>query len=510
MAHADDLEALAIGSLLGDDDALAWLSRLDDVPEVPIEGGGSTVLASDTDSASDLLSTTDDIVARHRQPTPASGARRAGAKQAEPNKARSERRLELVHLRRQAAELQRHLDGLRSDGGRASGSMVLASDAHDMQTSLRVVDRLYPCERSATPWEELARGERAKRMRAETENTRLRLLVDRQVKTAAQLRRILVPKRPRNARADINACLLGDSQTGESGVVSIHAPTSRMTVHPSPPTFTGISGLSSAEIFDMLKDSVACAHKDMDTTFIANGLATTEKAYRSAKVEQDNPRQATMELVASKLLPFDLESTRRAVWHHFVDLYSKMPDRASFVYKDKQQVCGACCSLDRRFTNVMCLWMTGLQSVEVNGVDEMLAESYRIELGNDIVSGTFTEWRVLQQFEELDRIVIIYCIVSEAAEFAAKPASGIRILKQVYIVLRRPSCSPSGGTLLQFFYRFQPTMYKTAPGLAQTFAALTDFLFGFISGRIGINYQMIEQYLQATADSSVPNRLQHG
>jgi hypothetical protein len=155
--------------------------------------------------------------------------------------------------------------------------------------------------------------------------------------------------------------------------------------------------------------------------------------------------------------------------------------------------------------------------VEVNGVDEMLAESYRIELGNGIVSGTFTEWRVLQQFEEPDRIVIIYCIVSEAAEFAAKPASGVRILKQVYIVLRRPSCdtdnggggdSPSGGTLLQFFYRFQPTMYKTAPGLAQTFAALTDFLFGFISGRISINYQMIEQYLQATAGASVPNTLQ--
>jgi hypothetical protein len=340
MADADDLEALAIGSLLGDEDALAWLSRMDGVPDVSFVGGDSAVLASDTGSSSGVLPTTDAIVARQRQTTPRSGAGRDRARQAEPNKARSERRLELVHLRRQAVELQRHLDGLRSEGGSEGGSLVLTSDALDTLVSLRVVNRLYPCEHPTTPWEELARGERAKRMRAETENTRLRLLVDSQVKTARQLRRILVPKRPRNARVDIKACLSSERQTGESGVVSIHPPTSLMAVHPSPPSFTGISGLSSAEIFDMLKDSVACAHQDMDVAFIANGLATTEKAYRSAKVEQDNSRQATMELVASKLLPFEMESTRRAVWHHFVDLYSKMPDRASFVYQDKQKVCG--------------------------------------------------------------------------------------------------------------------------------------------------------------------------
>jgi hypothetical protein len=135
----------------------------------------------------------------------------------------------------------------------------------------------------------------------------------------------------------------------------------------------------------------------------------------------------------------------------------------------------------------------------MDGRDDMLAASYIYEVGNGFVSGKFDERRVIQRFTEPDRAIIIYCIVCEVKEFASKPVSGIRILKRVYIVLRRSNREATSRTVMQSFYRFQPTQYEATPGLEDTFAAVTDFMFGFIGGRISLNYQMIEQKLQASA-----------
>jgi hypothetical protein len=95
-------------------------------------------------------------------------------------------------------------------------------------------------------------------------------------------------------------------------------------------------------------------------------------------------------------------------------------------------------------------------------------------------------------------VIIIYCLMTETTEFASEPVSGIRILEETSIVLRRPRDNPS-HTLMQSCYRLQPIQYKPTPGLDHTVAALTDFLFGFTGGRISINYQMIERVLRTSA-----------
>jgi hypothetical protein len=130
--------------------------------------------------------------------------------------------------------------------------------------------------------------------------------------------------------------------------------------------------------------------------------------------------------------------------------------------------------------------------------DDMQADSYSIELGNGFVSAKFDEWRVIRQFDDHDRVIIIYCLLTEATEFASEPVSGIRILEETYVVLRRPSDSPD-STLMQTCYRHQPFQYKFIPGLDHTAAALADFLFGFTGGRISLNYQMIERELRTAA-----------
>lgn len=346
-----DKEARAIRSLLDDYDAsgaLEWLPPLaDDALEAAVAGVEVAQFASDSDSlASEAASTT------NRRP--AARSRLSGAKprakQKFPNKARDERRLELIHLRRQADELESHLDELRTeDARRWSSSLAIATtSAKSPRASLCYADGVLLSQRPVEIWEELAREQRAKRLRAETENTRLRLLVGNHVKTANQLRRILMPKRPRTARFDLTASIGGtgqemeglgrtlsvsDDSTERVDATAIDAHSTVLTIASS-----GGPKMTSLEIFDMLKHSVARARRDMDAVFIANGLAATEKTYRSAKVEQDDGNGMTMELAASKALPFALESTGPVVWRHFNDLLPKMPDRVYFEYHDERQV----------------------------------------------------------------------------------------------------------------------------------------------------------------------------
>jgi len=145
------------------------------------------------------------------------------------------------------------------------------------------------------------------------------------------------------------------------------------------------------------------------------------------------------------------------------------------------------------------------QNEALDGVDDMIASSYSYELGNGYVSAKFDQWRVIGQYVEPDRVIIIYCIVTETTGFASKPVSGIRILKRVFIVLRRLTGDAASGerstdnTLMQSCYCFQPVQYEATPGLEQTLAAVTDFMFGFIGGRISLNYQMIEHELEVMA-----------
>jgi hypothetical protein len=345
-----DKEARAIRSLLADYDAsgaLEWLPPLaGDALEAAVAGVEVAQFASDSDSLTSEATPTADRSPSSR-PRP-SGAK-PRAKQKDPNKARNERRLELIHLRRQADELESHLDGLRRDDAQRWSSLAIATTSVKCpRASLCCADGILLSQRPIEVWEELAREQRAKRLRAETENTRLRVLVGSHVKTANQLRRILMPKRPRTARSDLTASI-GEAGQEITGHGHIHTASDVSTERVNETASDALSTVltiarsegprkTSSEIFDMLKHSVARARKDMDAVFVANGLAATEKTYRSAKVEQDDENGMTMELAASKALSFDLESTGRVVWRHFNDLLPKMPDRVYFEYHDERQV----------------------------------------------------------------------------------------------------------------------------------------------------------------------------
>jgi hypothetical protein len=320
-------EAFAIRALLDDvdvTDALEELTSLRGDLEGPDASGGVVPPAV----ASPLR-----MVQGHR--VPLSDAAQHQARRPDPNRARNKRRLELIHLRRQAAELEAHLDQLRrqqqasSESSSRVASPALTRHDHD--------------ERSEDSWESISHELRAKRLSAETENTRLRMLVDSHVKTTSRLRRILLPSRPRNARwylsstEDDQTSLLSRDVT-PTQVRSSSSPTTAVTIQPSPALFTGIPSMTSPEIFAMLRRSVDRSRSDMDAVFVANGLAKAEQAYRSAKVSQDQVNGTMMELVASKVMPYSMDATARVVWRHFNDFLPQMPDRKSFQFRNEREV----------------------------------------------------------------------------------------------------------------------------------------------------------------------------
>jgi hypothetical protein len=138
---------------------------------------------------------------------------------------------------------------------------------------------------------------------------------------------------------------------------------------------------------------------------------------------------------------------------------------------------------------------------DMDFAEDTIASSYGLELFHGVESVKFDEWRVLRRFVDVDRVVLVLCTLAEVIEFTGVPAKGIRVLERAFIVLR-PSSSggtDSTNTVMQTCYQTQPVMYKDNPGLEETVATLTDFLFAFVAGTVSVNNQMIEKALRAQA-----------
>lgn len=322
-AQREVAEAEAIRSLLTDLDDAEDLLLLDDARDTVIGRSQGLQLAHSPLSGAAAASEqrAGQINGGIKPSTRAQAARR---KQKNPNRARDAQRLEIIRLRRQATELESVLDRFQRDDARRWGSHAGRS---------RMPGKTLT---TIAAWEKLAREQRARREDSQAENTHLRLIVSGHVKIASRLRRLLMPSRLRPAHVNrittTKTCSGGDQAHDGDFAASAFLSADGFGAD----SFTGATKCS--QIFDMLKHNVARARADMDAVFIANGLAGTETTYRSAKVEQDDARGTTMEVAASRVLPYDLEPVRRVAWRHFNDVLSRMPDRVFFEYHGEQKV----------------------------------------------------------------------------------------------------------------------------------------------------------------------------
>jgi len=351
-AEAEEAEALALRSLLDEYEAievLGCLSPLGDGLEPLGDVARERWLASDGDNAVGRSTTSGPDAARRADATRPS-SKRADSKRADSNRARNERRFEVIHLRRQASELEGQLEEIRHKEKRRWQPLAIDTDGvYPGRDSMKLMHSSVPClaRQPDETWMEAAEEQRVKRQRAETDNTRLRLLVSDHLKTTAKLKRLLMPKRTRYALQGLGVHIEesqhdkeATSETSDTSGTSVQTESTVLVLAPTvfATTFGVGSAMDTAQVFDMLTRSLDRARSNLDAVFAANGLAGTEKTYRRAKVEQDEANGTVMELVSNKLLPYTMEATQAVAWRHFRDSLPQMPDRAFFKYRDPRKV----------------------------------------------------------------------------------------------------------------------------------------------------------------------------
>lgn len=109
--------------------------------------------------------------------------------QANPNRVRNELRFELAYLREKAAQLEQELASMQNKSRINGASTIVHQETTPSPTVVIVPHGGSYQERDA--WKGIAGRQRKRREDAERENTRLKLIVERQRKTAVDLANLL-------------------------------------------------------------------------------------------------------------------------------------------------------------------------------------------------------------------------------------------------------------------------------------------------------------------------------
>ncbi|KAE9038425.1 hypothetical protein PR003_g6060 [Phytophthora rubi] len=392
------------------------------------------------------------------------------------NRARDARREELVYLRQKVKDLQLQLNQLRSthkpQTASAPFSSVAAPASAAEQKHAKAKSRLAamraaklstgtpsatfssvaaPMASTASPahlaavWGDMAQRQAQERQKAERENVRLKLVLEKQIKVAKSLEHIL--RKRQNERA-------------------LGGPSKRIRrVSPAPgPEATR----DDRADFDMLLSGIDKSRQELNAVFEANGLGRMETAHRTAKIEHDATQGMVMEIYANKVMPFDMPTTGKAVWRHFAHSMDHMPHRT---YYEKQPL-------------------------HIETSDDTVVERYGLEMTDGHTNGDFHVKHIIRRYVEQGRIVVVWRTITDTVEFSAEPTPGIRFLEKGYIVIKPPATGQEDCTLMQTCYIIRPEIHNcNGPDQSRKVGALTDFVLSSVTGSISVSHQMIENVL---------------
>ncbi|KAJ8571394.1 hypothetical protein ON010_g5443 [Phytophthora cinnamomi] len=371
------------------------------------------------------------------------------------NRARDERKEELIYLRKTVQTMEARLRTLQLSQRRAlaapapapakaasqgeaqaftEGAFALAAlQGHAATSEPLSAEDMKEDAAMGPVWTEIAARQYQERRRVELENIRLKLILEGQIKMAKSLEKML---------------------------------TKRTSLRHRKPTSTEEE--DEAAIFARLEKELETALDEVDVVFEANGLARMEKTYADAQVRREDGT-TVMEIFANKVVPFSVEATSHAVWEHFVHSMDHIPSR--FVYQKQ------------------------LKKTETT--DDTLMESFGLELvGSRNATAAFRVRQIRRKFVQPHRVVIAWPMYSEALELSAEPTKGVRLHEKCFTVVKAlPNASGRRGALIQSCYVLRPEIYGHVADRERILTTLTDFLLDSVSHTISSSHQMIENYL---------------
>ncbi|CAI5700767.1 unnamed protein product [Peronospora effusa] len=387
------------------------------------------------------------------------------------NRARDERKEELIYLRKTVQTMEARLRTLQLSQRRAlpvpapasatmkasipeethtftEGAFALAAlQGHTVISEPLSTEDMKEDAAMGPVWTEIAARQYQERRRVELENIRLKLILEGQVKMAKSLEKMLTKRTSLRVMESIQGKYLTSLQ------------------HRKP---TSTEKEDEAAIFARLENELGTALDEVDIVFEANGLARMEKTYADAQVRLENG-SIIMEIFANKVVPFSVDATSDAVWKHFLHSMDHIPSR--FVYQK--------------------------QLKKTESTDDTLMESFGLELvGSRNATAAFRVRQIRRKFVQPHRVVIAWPMYSEALELSAEPTKGVRLHEKCFTVVKAPSqASGRRGALIQTCYVLRPEIYGHVADRERILTTLTDFLLDSVSHTISSSHQMIENYL---------------
>ncbi|TMW60441.1 hypothetical protein Poli38472_000483 [Pythium oligandrum] len=291
------------------------------------------------------------------------------------NKARNERREELLQLRQTVTQLEHDLAALRIHQGPPT---ALVSKRQRPNGS----NQANPARLG--PWETIAEHQRKERRRAEEENVRLRIELDQQLQFASRLERLV---RQSLRQRTMEACGVGSGQ-----------------LRANPPTF------NDRAIYGALIRAMELRYQNIEAVYDRLGINDMEHSHHGSNVNR-HEFGVEVEFFRNEVLPLSLEVASDAVWQHYAQNMARIPFRD---YYERTR--------DVIFAN-----------------DDMVLEHMGIKFRYNGKSAHFRVQQVLRRFVEPDRVVIMWCSNFHAVEYSDQPTMGTIFRRNGCMLFKRPT-----------------------------------------------------------------------
>ncbi|RLN87896.1 hypothetical protein BBJ28_00010354 [Nothophytophthora sp. Chile5] len=404
--------------------------------------------------ASAALVSTSGRVRRSSRAVGESGAAIAKTKRrvkVNPNRARNERKNELAYLRTKVEQMETQLDALRhhrrtrSTGNAAASSSVVNTGTR----ALFGFNHSSALTSASTPsiWRDIASRQQGRLEKVERENTRLKLVLESQVKLAKSMETLL----QRRARQVAGCSDMIGPQDGD---------------HPAGWSSQGrtLDFLVDKDTYEALLTSVETAYADLDAVFAINGLSCSETPCSDARM-REGASGMYLDVFSNKLMPFEFEAVTTAVWNHF----RGNDKHRGMVYENATKTSS-----------------------------DTIMEAFTMEfLGKDM-NADFRVKQVVRRYVEADQQVVVWVSIGQALDHDTSPFSSFGLVDKGYVVTKMPTSPTLANgdfTLVQMCSLVSPQM---AAGRTLDLTAagdFTEFVLNVVAANTTTSQELIENVL---------------
>ncbi|RLN98069.1 hypothetical protein BBJ28_00008473, partial [Nothophytophthora sp. Chile5] len=389
----------------------------------------------------------------------------------DPNRARNERKIELVYLREKVAQLELKLHAMRLHP-RAKSYVAIRQDEASGEAAVFGQDAVDSTVALPDVWQEVAGRQRRRREKAERENVRLKLIVENQLKMAKSLESLL------QKRAKQQVWLHSGHSTSwyvrEFSAGSNFVLMSVQVVECSSLSKPKTSKYSQGRTLDFRADvndfTELLAHLDkayheVDAVFAANALGAMETTHRDARM-REGADCMYLDIFANKLMPFGMRATAQAVWNHFKGAEKHRGNMYEKVAKHLE-------------------------------TPDTIIEDFAKEFFADSARADFRVKQVLRRHVEADREIVVWVASVVPLEFDDHRVKGLGFRHQGYALTKRAAASTCTRefSLLQLCSLVSPEKKHHTVYDPVAVRALTDFMLGTVAGNITASQELIENVL---------------